>query len=115
MFTTPVEVSNILFYFLDSGFPSTESPQATQSPTATQGSTAPQRSTLTQGPTTTQVDPVTTTPEPPLFQNFSGYHIGVGRADCTGQVADINMVSKSWAPQRDCEIKFYYFESCIYS
>ncbi|XP_036192639.1 neutral ceramidase isoform X5 [Myotis myotis] len=74
------------------GFPSTESPQATQSPTATQGSTAPQRSTLTQGPTTTQVDPVTTTPEPPLFQNFSGYHIGVGRADCTGQVADINMV-----------------------
>ncbi|EPQ13769.1 Neutral ceramidase [Myotis brandtii] len=75
-----------------SGFPSTESPQATQSPTATQGSTAPQRSTLTQGPTTTQVDPGTTTPEPPLFQNFSGYHIGVGRADCTGQVADINMV-----------------------
>ncbi|XP_014402942.1 PREDICTED: neutral ceramidase [Myotis brandtii] len=74
------------------GFPSTESPQATQSPTATQGSTAPQRSTLTQGPTTTQVDPGTTTPEPPLFQNFSGYHIGVGRADCTGQVADINMV-----------------------
>ncbi|XP_036192636.1 neutral ceramidase isoform X2 [Myotis myotis] len=74
------------------GFPSTESPQATQSPTATQGSTAPQRSTLTQGPTTTQVDPVTTTPEPPLFQNFSGYHIGVGRADCTGQVADINMM-----------------------
>ncbi|XP_070288878.1 neutral ceramidase isoform X2 [Myotis yumanensis] len=68
------------------GFPSTESPQATQ------GSTAPQHSTLTQGPTTTQVDPVTTTPEPPLFQNFSGYHIGVGRADCTGQVADINMM-----------------------
>uniref|UniRef100_G1Q8B0 Neutral ceramidase n=1 Tax=Myotis lucifugus TaxID=59463 RepID=G1Q8B0_MYOLU len=54
--------------------------------------TTDEHSTLTQGPTTTQVDPVTTTPEPPLFQNFSGYHIGVGRADCTGQVADINMM-----------------------
>lgn len=75
------------------GFPSTESPQATQGPTATQGST------LTQGPTATQVSPVTTTPEPPLFQNFSGYHIGVGRADCTGQVADINMMGYSKSGQ----------------
>ncbi|XP_054428430.1 neutral ceramidase isoform X2 [Pteronotus mesoamericanus] len=76
----------------DSGFPSTESPQATQSPPTTQGSTAPQGSTLTQGPAVTEGSPVTSTPEPPLFQNFSGYHIGVGRADCTGQIADINMM-----------------------
>ncbi|KAM5322236.1 neutral ceramidase [Glossophaga mutica] len=82
----------------DSGFPVTESPQATQSipatqsPLATQDSTVPQGSTLTQTLTATQGSPVTTTPEPPLFQNFSGYHIGVGRADCTGQVADIIMM-----------------------
>ncbi|XP_036294350.1 neutral ceramidase isoform X3 [Pipistrellus kuhlii] len=75
------------------GFPSTESPQTTQSSTVTQGST------LTQGPTATQASPVTTTPEPPLFQNFSGYHIGVGRADCTGQVADINMMGYSKSGQ----------------
>ncbi|XP_036121121.1 neutral ceramidase isoform X2 [Molossus molossus] len=72
----------------DSGFPGTESPPATQS------STTPQVSTVTKDPTTTRVSPVTSTPEPPLFQNFSGYHIGVGRADCTGQVADINLVLK---------------------
>uniref|UniRef100_A0A8C2REW9 Neutral ceramidase n=1 Tax=Capra hircus TaxID=9925 RepID=A0A8C2REW9_CAPHI len=30
-----------------------------------------------------------------LFQNFSGYHIGVGRADCTGQVSDINLMGFS--------------------
>ncbi|XP_066205442.1 neutral ceramidase isoform X1 [Saccopteryx leptura] len=76
----------------DSGFPATEGPQTTQKSPATQGSTAPQGSTLTQGPTATQEPPGTTTPEPPLFQNFSGFHIGVGRADCTGQVADINMM-----------------------
>nr|KAF6424487.1 N-acylsphingosine amidohydrolase 2B [Molossus molossus] len=70
----------------DSGFPGTESPPATQS------STTPQVSTVTKDPTTTRVSPVTSTPEPPLFQNFSGYHIGVGRADCTGQVADINLM-----------------------
>ncbi|XP_069876544.1 neutral ceramidase-like [Dipodomys merriami] len=43
----------------------------------------------TQDPIDTQTTPVISTPEPPLFQNFSGYHIGVGRADCTGQVSDI--------------------------
>ncbi|KAM8775017.1 neutral ceramidase isoform 2-T2 [Rhynchonycteris naso] len=63
-----------------SGFPATEGPQTTQNSPATQGSTA------------TQASPVTSTPEPPLFQNFSGFHIGVGQADCTGQVADINMM-----------------------
>ncbi|XP_006169806.1 neutral ceramidase [Tupaia chinensis] len=42
--------------------------------------------------TATQSSPVTCTPEPPLVQNFSGYHIGVGRADCTGQVGDINLM-----------------------
>lgn len=78
---------------LDSGVP------VTQSPPTTPGSTATQGSTLTHGSTATQGPPVTTTPEPPLFQNFSGYHIGVGRADCTGQVADISLVGKSWAPQ----------------
>uniref|UniRef100_A0A2K6EGT7 Neutral ceramidase n=1 Tax=Propithecus coquereli TaxID=379532 RepID=A0A2K6EGT7_PROCO len=46
----------------------------------------------TQGPTATHASSVTRSPEPPLFQNFSGYHIGVGRADCTGQVADINLM-----------------------
>ncbi|XP_066100270.1 neutral ceramidase isoform X1 [Saccopteryx bilineata] len=76
----------------DSGFPATEGPKTTQNSPATQGSTAPQGSTRTQGPTATQEPPGTTTPEPPLFQNFSGFHIGVGRADCTGQVADINMM-----------------------
>ncbi|KAF6107544.1 N-acylsphingosine amidohydrolase 2B [Phyllostomus discolor] len=76
----------------DSGFPATESPQATRSTPAIQDSTVPQGSTLTPTPTATQGSPVPTTPEPPLFQNFSGYHIGVGRADCTGQVADINMM-----------------------
>lgn len=78
---------------LDSGVPTT------QSSTTTLGSTATQGSTLTHGTTATPTPPVVTTPEPPLFQNFSGYHIGVGRADCTGQVADINLVGKSWAPQ----------------
>ncbi|XP_036922817.1 neutral ceramidase [Sturnira hondurensis] len=76
----------------DSGFPTTESPQVTQSTLATQNSTVPQGSTLTPTPSATQGSPVTTTPEPSPFQNFSGYHIGVGRADCTGQVADINLM-----------------------
>lgn len=78
---------------LDSGSP------VTQSPLATLGSTATQGSTLTHSSTATQTPPLTSTPEPPLFQNFSGYHIGVGRADCTGQVSDINLVGKSWAPR----------------
>ncbi|XP_030191310.1 neutral ceramidase isoform X2 [Lynx canadensis] len=73
----------------DSGVP------VTQSPPTTPGSTATQGSTLTHGSTATQGPPVTTTPEPPLFQNFSGYHIGVGRADCTGQVADISLMGYS--------------------
>ncbi|CAK7314654.1 Neutral ceramidase [Vulpes lagopus] len=73
----------------DSGVPTT------QSSTTTLGSTATQGSTLTHGTTATQTPPVVTTPEPPLFQNFSGYHIGVGRADCTGQVADINLMGYS--------------------
>uniref|UniRef100_A0A8D2B388 Neutral ceramidase n=1 Tax=Sciurus vulgaris TaxID=55149 RepID=A0A8D2B388_SCIVU len=58
----------------DHGFPTTQSTPAMQ------------------GHITTQVSPGTCTPEPPLFQNFSGYYIGVGRADCTGQVADINLM-----------------------
>ncbi|KAF0884318.1 ASAH2 ceramidase, partial [Crocuta crocuta] len=67
----------------------------TQSPPATLGSTATQGSTLTHSSTATQTPPLTSTPEPPLFQNFSGYHIGVGRADCTGQVSDINLMGFS--------------------
>ncbi|XP_037660915.1 neutral ceramidase [Choloepus didactylus] len=59
---------------------------ATQSPLATQGSTVTKNTTVTQAP------PMTYTSELPLFQNFSGYHIGVGRADCTGQVADISLM-----------------------
>ncbi|XP_008574479.1 PREDICTED: neutral ceramidase [Galeopterus variegatus] len=51
-----------------------------------------QSSLATQGPTASQVSPVTYIPVPPLFQNFSGYHIGVGRADCTGQVSDIDLM-----------------------
>uniref|UniRef100_A0A8C0E7Z4 Neutral ceramidase n=1 Tax=Balaenoptera musculus TaxID=9771 RepID=A0A8C0E7Z4_BALMU len=61
----------------DSGFPTTQIPPATQGPTAIQASPTP------------------STPEPTLFQNFSGYHIGVGRADCTGQVADIILMGYS--------------------
>lgn len=57
----------------------------------------------TQGPTVTPVSPVMSTPvltlpstpAPTLFTNFTGYHIGVGRADCTGQVADINLMGYS--------------------
>ncbi|XP_057387106.1 neutral ceramidase isoform X2 [Balaenoptera acutorostrata] len=59
------------------GFPTTQIPPATQGPTAIQASPTP------------------STPEPTLFQNFSGYHIGVGRADCTGQVADIILMGYS--------------------
>lgn len=46
----------------------------------------------TMGSTASQSSPMTHTPDTPLFQNFSGYHIGVGRADCTGQVSDINLM-----------------------
>ncbi|XP_051002296.1 neutral ceramidase [Acomys russatus] len=47
----------------------------------------------TQDPTaTTQSSTITHTPDRPLFQNFSGYYIGAGRADCTGQVSDINLM-----------------------
>ncbi|XP_072485033.1 neutral ceramidase isoform X2 [Notamacropus eugenii] len=56
----------------------------TQDPTTTQDSST------TKGPLFTQQPPVTQGPPP--FQNFSGYHIGVGRADCTGQVADIPLM-----------------------
>eukprot|EP00074_Homo_sapiens_P078095 XP_011538274.1 neutral ceramidase isoform X4 [Homo sapiens] len=73
-------------------FSTTQSPPATQGSTAAQRSTATQHSTATQSSTATQTSPVPLTPESPLFQNFSGYHIGVGRADCTGQVADINLM-----------------------
>uniref|UniRef100_A0A2I3NDS6 Neutral ceramidase n=1 Tax=Papio anubis TaxID=9555 RepID=A0A2I3NDS6_PAPAN len=86
----------------DSGghlFSTTPNPPATQGSTATQSSTATQRSTATQSSTATQTSPVTSTPEPPLFQNFSGYYIGVGRADCTGQVADINLMGYSKSGQ----------------
>uniref|UniRef100_A0A8C4PNR0 Neutral ceramidase n=1 Tax=Equus asinus asinus TaxID=83772 RepID=A0A8C4PNR0_EQUAS len=40
----------------------------------------------------TRMSPVTSTLETTPFQNFSGYQIGVGRADCTGQVADITLM-----------------------
>ncbi|KAM9618783.1 neutral ceramidase [Trichechus inunguis] len=53
----------------------------------------------TQGSTTTQAPPVTYTSEPPFFQNVSGYSIGRGRADCTGQVSDINLMGYSKAGQ----------------
>ncbi|XP_060244339.1 neutral ceramidase isoform X1 [Meriones unguiculatus] len=46
----------------------------------------------TLGPTATQSSPITQAPDPPPFQNFSGYYIGAGRADCTGQVSDINLM-----------------------
>lgn len=98
-----------LILVLDLGSPATQSPPAPPgstappAPPAPPGSTAPQGSTRTQGSTTTQSSPGTTTPEPPLFQNFSGYHIGAGRADCTGQVADISLVGLSLALQGDCE------------
>lgn len=46
----------------------------------------------TLGSTTTQPPPITQTPNFPSFRNFSGYYIGVGRADCTGQVSDINLM-----------------------
>lgn len=49
-------------------------------------------SSTTQGPTATQTSPVTHISDPPPSQNFSGYYIGVGRADCTGQVSDINLM-----------------------
>ncbi|XP_021094773.1 neutral ceramidase isoform X3 [Heterocephalus glaber] len=55
-----------------------------------------QHTSASQSPTATQTSPVT--PEP-LFQNFSGYHIGVGRADCTGQVSDINLMGFGKAGQ----------------
>uniref|UniRef100_A0A8D1P9Q7 Neutral ceramidase n=1 Tax=Sus scrofa TaxID=9823 RepID=A0A8D1P9Q7_PIG len=76
----------------DSGFLTTQSPPATQGSSTPQGSTLTQGPADTQGPTATQASPTPSTPEPTLFQNFSGYHIGVGRADCTGQVADINLM-----------------------
>nr|XP_020012302.1 neutral ceramidase isoform X1 [Castor canadensis] len=49
-------------------------------------------STTTQDSTATTTSPGASTSEALLFQNFSGYHIGVGRADCTGQVSDINLM-----------------------
>lgn len=76
----------------DSGFLTTQSPPATQGSSTPQGSTLTQGPADTQSPTATQASPTPSTPEPTLFQNFSGYHIGVGRADCTGQVADINLM-----------------------
>ncbi|XP_026967714.1 neutral ceramidase isoform X1 [Sagmatias obliquidens] len=63
-------------------FPTTQIPPATHPP-------------ATQGPTAIQASPTPSTPEPTLFQNFSGYRIGVGRADCTGQVADIILMGYS--------------------
>lgn len=56
-----------------------------------------QPTSASQSPTDTQASPAT--PEPPLFQNFSGYHIGVGRADCTGQVSDISLMGFGKAGQ----------------
>uniref|UniRef100_A0A8C4LXX5 Neutral ceramidase n=1 Tax=Equus asinus asinus TaxID=83772 RepID=A0A8C4LXX5_EQUAS len=53
---------------------------------------ANESSTLTQGHMATRMSPVTSTLETTPFQNFSGYQIGVGRADCTGQVADITLM-----------------------
>nr|XP_048294788.1 neutral ceramidase [Myodes glareolus]XP_048294789.1 neutral ceramidase [Myodes glareolus] len=49
-------------------------------------------SSTTQGPAATPTSPITHISDPPPSQNFSGYYIGVGRADCTGQVSDINLM-----------------------
>ncbi|KAF4019053.1 hypothetical protein G4228_010715 [Cervus hanglu yarkandensis] len=93
---TGITVALLSLLFITSGTIEnhTGSP-STQGPPATQGSAAPQNSTPPWGPTTTQASPTPSTPEPTLFQNFSGYHIGVGRADCTGQVSDINLMGYS--------------------
>ncbi|XP_072827627.1 neutral ceramidase isoform X2 [Vicugna pacos] len=96
---TGITVALLTLLFITSG--TTENHKdsgllTTQSSPATEGSTAPQGSTtLAQGPTPTLASPTPSTPEPTLFQNFSGYHIGVGRADCTGQVADISLMGYS--------------------
>lgn len=82
---TAITVALLSLLFITSG--TTENNKATQTPSTTVSSTT---STTTKRSSTQT--PVITTPEPPLFQNFSGYHIGVGRADCTGQVADINLM-----------------------
>ncbi|XP_048191361.1 neutral ceramidase-like [Perognathus longimembris pacificus] len=50
-------------------------------------------------PIDTQTSPSISTSEPPVFQNFSGYHIGVGRADCTGQVSDVILMGYSKSGQ----------------
>ncbi|XP_043782555.1 neutral ceramidase-like isoform X2 [Cervus elaphus] len=93
---TGITVALLSLLFITSGTIEnhTGSP-STQGPPATQGSAAPQNSIPPWGPTTTQASPTPSTPEPTLFQNFSGYHIGVGRADCTGQVSDINLMGYS--------------------
>ncbi|KAG8523103.1 Neutral ceramidase [Galemys pyrenaicus] len=84
---TAITVALLSLLFITSGnIENHKGFSSTQNPPTTKSSTAPPSSVLT----TTKS--VTTTPEPPLFQNFSGYHIGVGRADCTGQVADINLM-----------------------
>ncbi|XP_036592351.1 neutral ceramidase [Trichosurus vulpecula] len=58
-------------------------------------------SSTTQGPLPTQQPLVTHGPSATtiLLQNFSGYYIGVGRADCTGQVADIPLMGYAKAGQ----------------
>ncbi|XP_049620627.1 neutral ceramidase-like [Suncus etruscus] len=92
---TAITVALLSLLFITSGTienhkgkPSTQTPSTTVSSTT---STTTKRS-------STQT-PVTTAPKPPLFQNFSGYHIGVGRADCTGQVADINLMGYARSDQ----------------
>ncbi|XP_054975569.1 neutral ceramidase isoform X1 [Sorex araneus] len=80
----------------DSVFPATQNPSTTVSSTTRTTTHGSVPTTSTETPKTT----ATTTPEPPLFQNFSGYHIGVGRADCTGQVSEINLMGYSKSGQK---------------
>ncbi|XP_006880455.1 PREDICTED: neutral ceramidase [Elephantulus edwardii] len=92
---TAITVALLSLLFITSGTIENHKDSGGQDLTTTQSSLTTQSPTTTQRPNATQIPPMTYTPEPPLFQNFSGYHIGVGRADCTGQVSDINLMGYS--------------------
>ncbi|KAM6184823.1 neutral ceramidase [Rhynchocyon petersi] len=96
---TAITVALLSLLFITSGTIENHKDSGSHDFTTTQSSSATQKPIATQGPNTTQIPPMTHTPEPPLFQNFSGYHIGVGRADCTGQVSDINLMGYSKSGQ----------------
>ncbi|XP_023445701.1 neutral ceramidase [Dasypus novemcinctus] len=96
---TAVTVALLSLLFITSGTIENHKDSGSQVFPTTQNPPATQGSTITKDPTATQTSPMTYTPEPPLFQNFSGYHIGVGRADCTGQVADITLMGYSKSGQ----------------